>query len=498
MKSLLCFAMQSNSYLRGCRSAFRSQLEDIDIMIDKEYDLAVIGGGPGGYTAAIAASSKYGLKTVLIEKENIGGTCLGHGCIPTKTYLAAADEVQTIKNGNRLGVLVNEADVRIDMAKLHAYKNEVVSKLQDGIMQALSHAKVDYVSGTASIRSNRAIDVKTESGSELIKTAKILIATGSEPCRLPIKGVDLPHVYNSNEMLEMTELMSPLVIIGGGVIGLEFASMYSAFGAQVVVLEAMDRILSNMDRDFAVNLKQILSKRGVEFHTGAEVSEIVKAGFRATTSLEVKFNDKKTGNETTVPAQAVLVAVGRRTATEELFDKNCLPSIPSMDKGRVKVNDRYETDVPGIYAIGDVTGGIQLAHMASAEGLNAVAVIAGKEELPVRTDVVPACVFTDPEIASVGLSADEAKKAGIAVKSIKYVTGANGKSVLTGQERGFIRILTDPESGKILGAQMMCARASDMIGEFSSAIVNGLTVDQISMAIRPHPTFNEMIWEMTR
>ena len=192
------------------------------------------------------------------------------------------------------------------------------------------------------------------------------------------------------------------------------------------------------------------------------------------------------------------MAVGRRTATEELFDKNCLPSIPSMDKGRVKVNDRYETDVPGIYAIGDVTGGIQLAHMASAEGLNAVAVIAGKEELPVRTDVVPACVFTDPEIASVGLSADEAKKAGIAVKSIKYVTGANGKSVLTGQERGFIRILTDPESGKILGAQMMCARASDMIGEFSSAIVNGLTVDQISMAIRPHPTFNEMIWEMTR
>ena len=215
-----------------------------------------------------------------------------------------------------------------------------------------------------------------------------------------------------------------------------------------MVLEAMDRILSNMDRDFAVNLKQILSKRGVEFHTGAEVSEIVKAGFRATTSLEVKFNDKKTGNETTVPAQAVLVAVGRRTATEELFDKNCLPSIPSMDKGRVKVNDRYETDVPGIYAIGDVTGGIQLAHMASAEGLNAVAVIAGKEELPVRTDVVPACVFTDPEIASVGLSADEAKKAGIAVKSIKYVTGANGKSVLTGQERGFIRILTDPESDR--------------------------------------------------
>ena len=454
------------------------------------FDLVVIGAGPGGYEAAIEAAEK-GMSVAIVEKEALGGTCLNHGCIPTKTLMHSADIYRELKSVDELGINIGEASY--SMERIQARKNEVVDQLRSGVAGLMKKNKIQVFEGTGSIRDKNVVVVKAANSGDnetILKTKYILIATGSVTAVPPIKGAELEGVVTSDELLERTEkAYDHLLVIGGGVIGMEFASIYSSLGAKVTVIEALDRILANMDKEIAQNLKMILKKRGVEIHAASVVNEIRKDDDG---SLTCVYTEK--GRESEVKADGILLAVGRRANTEDLFDGDF--SLET-ERGKICVNENYQTSIDNIYAAGDVIGGVMLAHAATAEGKRAVAHMNG-ETSSIDISVVPGCVYTDPEIASVGISAEDAKAKGIAVDIRKYVMSANGKSILSGQERGFIKVIADKENGKILGAQMMCARATDMISELAAAIVNELTLEDMASVVRPHPTFSEGITEAVR
>ena len=458
-------------------------------MNTNQFDLIVIGAGPGGYVAALAAA-RGGMKVAVCERDTVGGTCLAHGCIPTKTLLHTAELYHQVLGSADRGL--ESAGLSVNMDKLQDEKNEVVQTLSDGIQSQFKRAKIALYTGEAQIIETG--EVKTvRIGEECLQSPRVLIATGTEPVRLRLPGMDLDGVMDSTALLELREIPQSITIIGGGVIGMEFASLYAALGTKVTVIEALDRILATLDREFGQSLRLLLKKQGVDIHTGASLREIRREQTDDGEMLHCYYVEKDV--EYKVPSDIVLVAVGRRPQAAKLFvNQN---QLPDMDRGYLKADDRYQTSIPGIYAIGDVIGGIQLAHVASAEGENAVAAMLGKEA-PFRMDVVPSCVYTDPEIATVGLAVEEAKASGIDAVQVKYVMGANGKTVLTHQERSFIKIVAEKSTGRLLGAHMMCARATDMIGEFSAAIANGFTVQQLATAIRPHPTFNEAIGEALR
>lgn len=453
------------------------------------YDLIVIGAGPGGYEAAIEAA-KYGLKTALVERRELGGTCLNRGCIPTKTLLHTAELYREVRGAAPIGL---EAEgLRCNMEQLLARKNQVVEQLRGGIASLMKANHVTVIQGSAAIVNPGLVRIAPE-GTEL-EAGHILIATGSTPAVPPIPGADLPGVITSDELLDVSVLPKHLIIIGGGVIGMEFASVFSALGCQVTVIEALERILANMDKEISQNLKMIMKKRGVDIHNSASVKEIAPDG---DSTLICRYEEK--GKPAQVQGDSVLIATGRRACTEGLFAPDADPAVKSMamERGRIQVNGGFETSVPGIRAIGDVIGGVQLAHAATAQGRTAVAAMAGKES-GIDLSVIPGCVYTDPEIGCAGITADEAKTAGLEVISRKYVMGANGKSILSGQERGFIKVVAAADTHRILGAQMMCARATDMISQFSAAIVNGLTLEDLARTVFPHPTFSEAIGEVVR
>lgn len=447
------------------------------------YDLVVIGAGPAGYVAA-AENALKGRKTALIENRELGGTCLNRGCIPTKTILHSAELYARMKNSEDLGIHME--NLSCSMEGIQKRKEEVISQLRSGIAMLMKKHKVDVFYGTGTITGAHEVQVNQ---SVILETEHILIATGSVPALPPIPGVQLKNVVTSDELLAKKEIYPQLTIIGGGVIGMEFASVYSALGAKVTVIEFLDRILANMDKEISQNLKMILKKRGVDIHTGARVEEI-KEGPDG--SLICVYREKDVCKEAV--SDGVLVAVGRKACTEGLFGGAL---VPEMDRGRI-VTDAYgQTSVPGIYAVGDVTGGSQLAHTASAQAMNAVAHM-NREPMPVCMDCVPGCVYTSPEIGSAGITQEEAKARGLDVLVKKYPMSANGKSLLSGQERGFIKVVADTGTHRVLGAQLMCARATDMISQFSQAIVNGLTLEQMGAVIYPHPTFSEGIGEAVR
>ncbi len=449
----------------------------------KAYDLIVIGAGPGGYEAAFEAAD-LGMKTALVEKEALGGTCLNHGCIPTKSLLHAAELYRQLKEAGPFGIRAEQ--ITADGEQMQAQKNDVVAQLRKGIETTAAKKKIDVYRGTGTLLENRCVSVKTADGEESLQGTHIILATGSRPALPPIPGMDLEGVVTSDELLERSEKPERLAIIGGGVIGVEFASLYAALGSSVTVIEAMPQLLPNLDREIAQSLKMLMKKRGVRVMTGARVQEIRKNG-DGSLGLNLEGEDP-------VEADLVLVSVGRRPNTENLFGDN---GQPAMERGRILVNAYGETNLPGVYAVGDVTGGIMLAHAATAAGRNAVRHMAG---MPPCADVryIPSCIYTEPEIACVGMSLDEAKAAGIQADSHKVLMTANGKTVLSGAERGYIRVVYEKESGKLLGAQMMCERASDMISEFTQALVSGLTLKDMQRAVRPHPTFCEAITEAVR
>jgi len=450
--------------------------------MEKQFDLVVIGGGPGGYTAAIKAA-KLGLRTALVEEQELGGTCLNRGCIPTKALLHAGKLYRQIKTGSQFGIATT--GVTLDYGRFLEYRRDTVSQLMQGVERLLKANGVRCFSGRGMLLPEQKVRVAAADSEMVLVASNVLLATGSRPRMLSLPGMSLPGVLDSDRLLELEKLPRSLCIIGGGAIGVEFAEAFSALGTKVIILEANSRLLPGIDREISQNLRMIFRKRGIETHTDAELLEIRQGE----SGLVSAFREK--GQEKTVVAQYVLCAVGRIPNTKDLFTEG---SEPTMEHGYVVVDESFQTSLRGVYAIGDLIGGTQLAHAASAQGIAMVEHLAGKVP-SINVNVVPRCVYIDPEVAAVGLTVDEAKERGISVRIGKFVMGANGKSLIAKAERGFVKILASTETGEVLGAQLMCSRASDMIGELTVAVSNHLIVPQLLTAIRAHPTYNEGIGE---
>lgn len=443
------------------------------------YDAIVIGGGPGGYGAAVRLS-QLGKNVALFEKDKVGGTCLNRGCIPTKTLMHSASVYSQLQKAEDLGISVGNVSFAFD--KLHQRKSKVQDDLRSGMESLLKANKVDIIFEEAKITAPGTV----EAAGETYAAESIVVAVGSKPSRPGIPGLDLPGVVTSDEILETdtAKMYDSLVIIGGGVIGVELGSLYSELGCKVTIIEALDRIVANLDREISQNLTMIMKKRGVSIFTGASVQSIAQEDGQ----LTVNFQQK--GKDMSVTAQGVLAAMGRKPLTEAVF----AGVTPDMDRGYVLVDDRFQSSVPGVYAIGDAIGGIQLAHKAEYEGMAVAECICGKAP-DVNTKIVPSCVYTTPEIAAVGITADQAKAQGIAVKTGKFVMGGNAKTVIEGGERGFVKLVFSEEDERLLGAHIMCERATDMIGELATAVVNGLHPADLDCVMRPHPSFCEAITE---
>lgn len=443
-----------------------------------KYDLIVVGAGPGGYVAAIKAA-QLGMKVALVENDRVGGTCLNKGCIPTKTLLHSAETVREIKNASENGIKVS--NLQINMEELYAKKNKVVDNLVQGIEGLVKANKIELIFGKAQVIKAGVIKIDETT----YETKKIMIATGSTPTIPPIPGIDLPGVLTSNELLTEPNDYKKMTIIGGGVIGVEFAMIFNELGCEVTIIETAATLLPNFDNEISKKLALVLKKQGIKVVTKAVVTTIFRDQY-----LTCTYTTK--GKENTVEADAILIATGRKSNFEGVFAPELNVKIENQS---IWVDDYFETSIKGIYAIGDVASrGIQLAHLASAQGVNAVLAM---NQLPVEYDlnVVPSCVYTTPEIASVGITETTAKDQNSSVIVGKYNMAGNGKTMIAGASLGFIKVIADAQSKKIIGAQLMCDRATDMISEFTTAIVNGLTINEVTAIIHPHPTYNEGIGE---
>lgn len=450
--------------------------------MSEKFDVIVIGAGPGGYVAAIKAA-KSGLHTAIVEDRRVGGTCLNRGCIPAKAMIHASSLYREMKEAEQFGVTASE--VQFDYGRILAYKQDTTDKLCQGVEQLLKANGVMFLVGKGILEQDKKVRVVKGEEETIYEAENIILAAGSKPLVLPIPGLDLPGVLTSDELFQLETMPESLVIIGGGVISVEFASVYANLGCKVTIVEAMPRLIPNMDKEISQNLKMILKKRGVDIHTSAAVQRVEQDGERYTCIFTEKEKEVKAS------AQYVLCAVGRRPNTDGLFGEG---AEPEMERGRVVVDENFRTSIEGVYAIGDLVKGMQLAHTASAQGTYVAEIIAGKEP-SIDIKAVPGCVYTNPEIASVGITEDEAKEQQIAVKTGKFIMSANGKSLITREDRGFIKIVVEAETNVIIGAQMMCARATDMIGELVTAVVNRMTAEQLIKGMRAHPTYNEGVAE---
>ncbi len=429
-------------------------------------DLIVIGAGPGGYEAAIRAAQN-GMTVTVFEERECGGTCLNRGCVPAKALLHAAE---TRREAARMGAL---AEAPVDMKALQAWNRGVVAQLRGGIETLLKQNKITLINGRAVIRDARHVSC----GGEIYEADALLIAVGAKPALPPIEGINGENILTSDEVLFSETAYERLLILGGGVIGVEMASAFAALGSRVTIVEAMPRILPALDREISQKTTMLLKKLGIDVRCGVRAER-----FTHSDGVVCALSD---GGE--IAADAVLVAVGRRPNTDGLFAEGFSVQ---MNRGAVVADERFRTSVPGVYAVGDVTGGIQLAHVASAQGVALADQLAGKEAA-VDQSVVPSCVYLSPEIACVGLTEQEAKERGMNVKSSKFLMGGNARSLISGSEGAYIKVVFDAGTEKILGAQMMCERAGDLIDEITCAIVNGLTISDLTRFIRPHPSFCE-------
>lgn len=424
--------------------------------------LVVIGAGPGGYETA-AEAVKRGFDVVLVSAGPLGGTCLNEGCIPTKSL------IHSVSEGSAMS---------LQGAVSHKFK--VVSQLQAGITMLLKKVKVVF--GKARFVDAHTVAVDSEDGqTQEFAADKVIIATGSVGAVLPVPGAEL--AVGSKEILDLVEVPASLAIIGGGVIGLEFAGIFRSLGTEVTVLEYCPGILPRFDLDAAKRLKQSLVRSGINIVTSAQVTGIVKEG----DGLSVQYNLKD--EQKSVKAQKVLMAVGRRANVDSL---NLADIGIDFDRRGIKVDQQMRTNVPDIYAVGDVTGGIMLAHVATYQGLRALNDICGVQD-SINFSAVPAVVFTNPELATVGLTEEDCEARGIAFKALKSFYGANGKAVASGQSDGYCKVLVGESDGKILGCHMLGAHASDIIQEAAALISLGATLEQARWIIHPHPTLCEVL-----
>lgn len=442
------------------------------------YDLVVIGAGPGGYVAAIRAA-QLGMKTAIVEKDHCGGTCLNYGCIPTKALYKNAEVVDELKRAEEFGIALKGYD--IDMGKVQARKNKIVKTLSSGVEFLLKANKVDLVKGEAKIMAPG----KVQAGGKILETKKILIASGSKASKPPIKGIDEPGVLTSKEALEMDHVPGKIVIVGGGVIGIEFAGIYAAFGAEVTIVEFMPKIIPNMDKEITDRLQKLLEQKGIRFMVGTKVEEIGKSGSGLTVTVD------KDGVKTALPCDEVLISTGRELDIAGLgLDALGI----HYDRKGVKVDADYQTNVPGIYAIGDVIGGVMLAHVASEEGKVCVERMAGRD-VSVDYDLIPSAVFTFPEVASIGLSEEQAKEKGLDYEVGKFQFSGNGKALTMGDAEGMIKVVVSKDKQRILGVHIVGPNASDLLTEAAIAMRGEFTVEETADTMHGHPTLSEAFEE---
>lgn len=443
-------------------------------------DLIIIGGGPGGYETALLAAQR-GLAVTLIERGNLGGTCLNEGCIPTKTLCRSAALVCDMKKAAELGVAVG--DWSVDFPTIMARKNAVVEQLRTGVEALMRHPKISLVTGDA-----RFVDALTvEVAGERYAARDVIIATGSTAATLPIEGADLPGVVTSKELLDLHELPQRLTVIGAGVIGLEFASIFHALGSNVTVLEYAREVLPHFDTDMAKRLRQSLGKRGIVIETQAAVKSVAKIN----SSLAVNYEKK--GKTLAVEADVVLMAVGRKANVSSLNLDDV--GIDYTQRG-ITVDDNMLTNVPHVYAIGDINGKMMLAHAATFQGVCALNHIMG-ESCRVRLDVMPAAVFTMPEAATVGLTEEDCKEQGIEYVAKKSFFRANGKALSIGEPEGYCKLLVAADH-RLLGCHILGAHASDVVQEVCALITRGASCDDLALTIHAHPTLSEVVLSAAR
>lgn len=459
--------------------------------------IVIIGAGPGGYETAIEAARK-GAEVTVISDGPLGGTCLNEGCIPTKALCRSAEIVEDLRAAGDFGI---DADFRaFDLGKAVARKEQVIEQLRSGIASLFEKNHVRFISGKASFKDAHTVAAKAADGTvEEVPADYVIIAAGSHSASLPIPGAKLPGVVTSKEILELQEVPSKLCVIGAGVIGLEFASVFRSFGSEVSVVEFCPDILPRFDTDLAKRLKQALSKRGISIETSAAVQSISAEG----DGLKVSYNKKDKPFE--IVADKVLMAVGRRPNVDTLNLAEV--GVEFTPKGIV-TDPEFRTSVPNIFAVGDVNGGIMLAHEATFEGYHALNVIlaengmrerrAGGKLDSIRFDIVPAAVFTNPEVATVGLTEDDCKAKGLAVKCLKSFFRANGKAVSMGQTEGFCKLIVSSEDGRILGCHMFGAHSSDIIQEITALMNRNAGLDALEDIIHAHPTLGEVILSAAR
>jgi dihydrolipoamide dehydrogenase len=444
--------------------------------------LAILGGGPGGYVAAVRAR-QLGAEVTLVEMDALGGTCLNRGCIPSKAFLRSSELRQLAARLSEFGV---QAEVTgVDWGRVLERKNEVVDQVVSGVEFLMKKNDVHVVHGRGRLVDPKTIAVDIGGGEETVAADFILLATGSVPARLPLPGCDGPGVLSSTEMLDIDEIPERLVIMGAGYVGVEFADIFNAVGSKVTIIEMMPQIVPTEDPDIAAELARAFRRRRIQMHTNARVGEVSDRD--GTKVVRFTRNDK----EQEVEADVVLSAVGRWPNAEGI---GLQEAGVEMDGRAIKVNSRMETSVPGVYACGDVIGGIMLAHVASAEGKVAVANALGKY-VQMDYTAIPSVTYTHPEIGSVGLTEAQAQERGVPAKVGTFFFRAAGKATAEGSREGLVKVVADAASGKVIGGQICGPHATDLIHELVLAVHVGATAEQVGEMVHAHPTLMEPIME---
>jgi dihydrolipoamide dehydrogenase len=452
----------------------------------EQFDVAVIGSGPGGYVAAVRAAH-LGLKTVLIEKDKrLGGTCLLRGCIPTKSLLHSADLLSSFAHAKDHGILAD--NVRFDFSQVQKAREKVVTKSAAGVDYLMKSNKITVIKGHGRIKGPHAVEVTTEQGVETVHTRFIVLATGSVPRTVPSIPINGTSVVTSDTLLELSSPPASLMVLGAGAVGVEFASVYSRFGSKVTLVEMQQHLLPIEDREVSQELEKLLKKRGIVSHTQTKIEKV------ETTSQGVKVTLSKQDKVWTEEASMLLCAIGRAPVTQDV-GLNAV-GIQADSGGYIPVDTYMHTQVPSIYAIGDIVRTPQLAHIASAEALLAIDHLAGKHAEPLNYGLTPSCTYCDPEVASVGLTEHAAREKGYQVKVGKFPFSALGKArIMSAQPEGFVKIVAESTYDEILGIHIIGARATDMIAEACVAMRLESTTLELAHTVHAHPTLPEAVLE---
>lgn len=444
-------------------------------------DIIVIGGGPGGYVAAIRAA-QLGAKVCVIEKDRLGGTCLNRGCIPTKALYRSAELLNTLKDIDTFGINVD--NYSINVKQVQARKQGVIDQLVGGIEQLLKANKIEVINGTASLKDKNTVSVINADGSTVDLTANsIIIASGSKPVIPPIPGADLEGIYTSEDILNFDSIPKSLAVIGGGVIGMELACIFNAMDSKVSVIEFLPSILAQVDSDISKRLTVSMKKKGIDINTSTKVTRIEKNENSFIVTCEGKNGEVK------IEAEKLLISTGRLPVVGGLG----LEDVGiNFDRKGITVDSNYETNISGIYAIGDVIGQIMLAHTASHQGMTVAEKIMGLENHSTNS-IVPNCIFIFPEVAGAGITEDEAKLKGIPYNVSKFMFGANGKALALGEGEGFVKVISS--NNIVIGTHIMGPHASDLIHEGALAVSKGLCLEDIKNTVHAHPTLSEAFFE---